>query len=110
MENSVMIERPFVAELAPGYVTNRLGSSKALERGVDEPRQCAQVVAAFQYSGAARREALASARELPEAALGDVHGGERIVGVRVESGGHDHELRVERAHRRLADGVEGAVM
>src|SRR5579884_365319 len=74
---------------------------EALERRLDQVGQRAQVVSALEDRGHARREAARAARELPEAVCGHEHVCERILGVGVEPGRHEQQLRLERRHRPL---------
>src|SRR5262245_18623012 len=91
-----------------GYVTSPVRSRKSFERCGDEPWQRAQDVAALEDRRALGSESFAPPGELAETVLGHVHRCERIVHMSVEAGGHDDELRLERAHRGLDDVVEGA--
>src|SRR3954452_608158 len=94
------------------YVANDLTAGLAGRRGVcvenvegrrDQPRQGLEVVAPFEHRGDVRREGGASARELSEAVVADVHLDEVdvLVLVGVEPGGHEHELWAESRHSGL---------
>src|SRR5581483_823891 len=89
--------------LAPGRV---LSGREAVERGVDEPRQRLELVAALEHRRDAVAHRPAAARELAEAVLADAHVRERILLVRVEAGGDEEELRLEGRDGGLDDARE----
>src|SRR3982751_5334927 len=86
----------FLSSLWPALKRAGLVSGEAFERGCDQARKRAQVVAAFEHGCAARRERGASARQLAEPVVADVHPGERVLGVRIEPGRDEHQVGLER--------------
>jgi hypothetical protein len=77
------------------------GAGEAAVGGGDEPGQRLEVVAALEHRGEARAECRAASGDLPEPCRRHLHLSQRVVGVRVEAGGDEHEIRAERPHSRL---------
>ena len=81
---------------------------ESVEDCFDEAGKGLEVVAALEHGRDSWPERSASSRHVPEPVGRHGHLGQRVVSVRVEAGGDEDEVRVERTHRRLDHLDEGS--
>src|SRR5919201_5867643 len=84
-----------------GSSAGRLRACEPIEGCVDQAGECREVVAALEDRRDAWAERRTAARELAKSVCGDTHIGERVLLVRVEPCGDEHQLRCEASDGRF---------
>src|SRR3954452_15094 len=103
-ETSLRMRRgPLVAHSSrrPAFRRPFLLRRETLERRLHEPGQRARVVAALEDSGDPGRERRATSRKLAEAEVRELDVCQRVLDVRVETGGDDEHVGLEATYLPL---------